>query len=94
MGRPAVSFNKKTPSWTAEEDRRLRILWLAGWSTLSIGIDIGRGKNAVCGRARRIELPLRENPVPQNICPDKADRFRREIEAGYDAGRRAIARAA
>lgn len=87
-------LSPRRPYWTAAEDDRLRILWQAGWSTLAIGIALERGKNAICGRARRLNLPMRESPIPTIICPDKIARFRREVEAGNDAAREAIARAA
>lgn len=50
--------------WKAEDDRRLRLLWDAGWSTMSIGADIGRTKNSICGRARRLNLAMRGSPIP------------------------------
>lgn len=80
--------------WSAEEDRQLRILWGAGWSTLSIAVTIGRSKNGVCGRRRRLGLPERGSPIPAEVYPDKVFRFRREIAAGMEAAREAMARAA
>lgn len=56
-------YNTRAPAWTAEEDRQLAILWQAEWSTLSIAVTIGRSKNAICARARRIGLPERESPI-------------------------------
>lgn len=87
-------YNPRSIHWTAEEDRQLRILWCAGWSTLAIGATIGRGKNAVCGRRKRLGLPERDCPIPVKLCANKVFRFRREVEAGNDAAREAIARAA
>ena len=92
-----MAINPRSEYWTAEEDRRLRILWEAGWSTLQIAVTIGRSKSAVCGRARRLELPKRGTPIPQKICPDKVHAFRirqREIDAANKAAREEIARAA
>ena len=87
-------YNTRAPAWTAEEDRQLAILWKAEWSTLSIAVTIGRSKNAICARARRIGLPERESPIASVICPNNIARFRREVQAGNDAARQAIARAA
>lgn len=84
----------KTQPWSPEEDRRLRILWQAEWSTLAIAVTLGRSKNAVCARARRIDLPLRPSPIPVRICPEKVAAFRREIEAGKALAREEIERAA
>jgi hypothetical protein len=80
--------------WTAEEDRRLRILWDAEWSTLAIAVTLNRSRSGVCGRARRLNLAPRPSPIPQRIDPDKVAQFRREVQAGNDAAREAIARAA
>ena len=85
---------KRETLWTAEEDRQLRILWDAGWSTLAIAVTIHRSRSAVCARARRIDLAPRPSPIPQYICPEKVARFRREVMAGNDAAREAIERAA
>lgn len=92
-----MAINNRTDFWTKEEDRRLRILWEAEWSTLQIAVTIGRSKNAVCARARRLDLPKRGTPIPQKICPDKVHAFRirqREIDAANQAAREEIARAA
>ncbi len=73
---------KRRPYWTAEEDRRLAILWAAGWSTASIGADIGRGKNAVCGRRQRLGLPERGCPIPALV---RLDREQALADAAYVA---------
>lgn len=84
----------RSPRWTAEEDRRLGILWNAGWPTIQIAVTLGRSKNAVCGRRRRLGLPERGSPIPAAVCPDKVFRFRREVAAGMEAAREELARAA
>lgn len=87
-------LNPRHPYWTPQEDERLRTLWEAGWSTLTIGIAIGRGKNAVCGRARRLALPERESPIKGPVCSDKIARLRRELALAEQAVREELARAA
>ena len=89
-----MSYNPRSIPWTAEEDRQLRILWAAGWSTLAIGVTIGRGKNAVCGRRARLGLPERGNPATTKVCPDKIARFRREMTLALDAARDELERLA
>ena len=52
--------------WTPHEDERLTELWNRDnpeLSTLTISRMMGRSKNAVIGRARRLELPARPNPI-------------------------------
>lgn len=53
--------------WNDEKIATLCREWAAGTSTVEIGRLIGLGKNAVVGKAFRLDLPPRENP----IFPDK-----------------------
>lgn len=48
-------------NWLAERIDRLRVLWDAGMPTQAIADDIGMTKSAVCGMARRLNLPKRRN---------------------------------
>lgn len=89
-----MAYNPRSAPWTAEEDRQLRILWAAGWSTLAIGVTIGRGKNAICGRRKRLGLPERTGPIPAGVCPEKVFRFRREVALAEEAAREELLRAA
>lgn len=89
-----MAYNARPAPWTAEEDRQLRILWAAGWSTLAIGVTIGRGKNAICGRRKRLGLPERESPIQAGVCPDKVFRFRREVALAQEAAREELERLA
>ena len=43
--------------WTDDMNERLRDLWEEGHITAEIGRRLGVSKNAVVGRARRLELP-------------------------------------
>lgn len=90
-------YSSRPAPWTAEEDRRLRILWNAEWPTLHIALTIGRSKNAICGRARRLELTMRGTPIPSRVCPEEIHAMRvrlQEIDAGIEAARQALLRAA
>lgn len=49
--------------WTAHLDMRLRALWAEGMSAARIGQVLGRGKNAVVGRAHRLNLEKRPSPI-------------------------------
>ena len=49
--------------WKPEEDRLLRKLWADGMPTAQIGDFMGRGKNSICSRARKLELPMRRKPA-------------------------------
>jgi GcrA cell cycle regulator len=42
---------------------RLRKLWGEGHSTAEIGRQIGVSKNAVVGKAHRLDLPARQSPI-------------------------------
>lgn len=49
--------------WTAEAIERLRGLWSEGHSTAEIGRRMGVTKNAVVGKAHRLQLPARPSPI-------------------------------
>lgn len=59
--------------WTAEAIEALRALWAEGHSTAEIGRRMGISKNAVVGKAHRLNLPARPSPI------------RREAEAASQA---------
>lgn len=48
--------------WTDDVIRRLRVLWAEGHSTAEIGRRLGVSKNAVVGKAHRLQLPQRPSP--------------------------------
>src|SRR5258707_15855415 len=49
--------------WAEETIVRLRTLWDEGLSTAEIGRRLGVSKNAVVGKAHRLDLPARPSPV-------------------------------
>jgi GcrA cell cycle regulator len=49
--------------WTTEAIDRLRALWAEGHSTAEIGRRMGVTKNAVVGKAHRLDLPARPSPI-------------------------------
>ncbi|MCB4822407.1 GcrA family cell cycle regulator [Roseicella aerolata] len=49
--------------WTAEAIEQLRGLWAEGHSTAEIGRRMGVSKNAVVGKAHRLNLPARPSPI-------------------------------
>lgn len=49
--------------WTEETISRLRALWSDGHSTAEIGRRLGVSKNAVVGKAHRLDLPARPSPI-------------------------------
>ena len=61
--------------WNDDAIARLRALWDEGHSTAEIGRRMGITKNAVVGKAHRLELPARPSPI------------RRVLEAGHVARR-------
>lgn len=54
--------------WTNETIARLRSLWDEGHSTAEIGRRLGVSKNAVVGKAHRLDLTARPSPI--RPCPD------------------------
>ncbi|GGG35398.1 hypothetical protein GCM10010964_24100 [Caldovatus sediminis] len=49
--------------WSVEAIDRLRVLWAEGLSTAEIGRRMGVSKNAVVGKAHRLNLPARPSPI-------------------------------
>ncbi len=49
--------------WNDETILRLRALWDEGHSTAEIGRRMGVTKNAVVGKAHRLDLPARPSPI-------------------------------
>ena len=49
--------------WNDEIILRLRVLWDEGHSTAEIGRRMGITKNAVVGKAHRLDLPARPSPI-------------------------------
>lgn len=49
--------------WTAEAIDQLRAFWDEGHSTAEIGRRMGISKNAVVGKAHRLDLPPRPSPI-------------------------------
>lgn len=67
--------------WTEETISRLRSLWAEGLSTAEIGRRLNISKNAVVGKAHRLNLPSRPSPIrrvegdpaaPRQITPKRA----------------------
>lgn len=53
--------------WSAETIDRLRGLWSEGLSTAEIGRRLNISKNAVVGKAHRLDLPARPSPIRRDI---------------------------
>jgi GcrA cell cycle regulator len=49
--------------WADDTIIRLRELWAEGHSTAEIGRRLGVSKNAVVGKAHRLDLPARPSPI-------------------------------
>lgn len=51
-------------TWTDDADAELRRLWGNGLSAARIAAAMGTTKNAIIGRAHRLNLPRRDSPIP------------------------------
>lgn len=71
--------------WTHEREATLRAEWATGASTAEIGRRMGITKNAVVGKARRLNLPRRA--TPPNIAKPDSPRVPRcaRVKAGRGA---------
>ena len=55
--------------WAEETIVRLRELWDEGHSTAQIALRLGVSKNAVVGKAHRLDLPARPSPIKREGAP-------------------------
>jgi GcrA cell cycle regulator len=55
--------------WTDVAIGRLRSLWDEGHSTAEIGRRLGVSKNAIVGKAHRLDLPDRRSPIRRGSTP-------------------------
>jgi GcrA cell cycle regulator len=62
--------------WSEDAIGRLRMLWTEGHSTAEIGRRLGISKNAVVGKAHRLDLPSRPSPIRREAGPGGSDRRR------------------
>lgn len=53
--------------WNDEAIARLRVLWDEGHSTAEIGRRMAVSKNAVVGKAHRLNLPARPSPIRRDL---------------------------
>ena len=60
--------------WNEETIARIRALWAEGHSTAEIGRKMGISKNAVVGKAHRLNLPARPSPIRRGSGEKRASR--------------------
>lgn len=60
--------------WNDETIARIRALWDEGLSTAEIGRRMGITKNAVVGKAHRLNLPARPSPIQRTLGEKKPRR--------------------
>lgn len=64
---PAIPMSVNIPhdkgTWTDLTLTALRLLWAPGYGTKAIGAYLGFTKNAVVGKAHRLDLPSRPSPI-------------------------------
>ena len=64
--------------WPTQIIDRLKGLWAEGLSTTEIGRRLGMTKNAVIGKAHRLQLPARPSPIrKQSAGPQRAPKPKR-----------------
>jgi len=84
-----MKLGSACPDWSPDEDNELRALWARGLSAGDIAARlVRRNRNAVMGRAFRLDLPRRPSPIPP---PRHVTAQQRAADAEYA---RSIARAA
>lgn len=61
-------------AWTETQIADLKRLWTAGRSASQIGTALGVSKNAVIGKAHRLNLPARASPIRRDFKPKQPKR--------------------
>lgn len=80
--------------WDAVQIARLTCLWDEGHSTAEIGRRMGATKNAICGKADRLNLPPRPSPIKNCVNVRQLNRAeRRERRQAEDAAKAAVPKA-
>ncbi len=74
--------------WTEETIARLRQLWAEGHSTAEIGRRMGVSKNAVVGKAHRLQLEARPSPIRRDgAAPRRPSSSRPSVQPATDGSR-------
>jgi GcrA cell cycle regulator len=60
---PSMRSTNNEFEWTEATIEKLSLLWSEGHSTAEIGRRLGISKNAVVGKAHRLDLPARGSPI-------------------------------
>jgi GcrA cell cycle regulator len=60
--------------WDEDTIRHLRDLWTQGHSTAEIGRRLGVSKNAIVGKAHRLDLDARPSPIRRDVVKPEAER--------------------
>jgi GcrA cell cycle regulator len=60
--------------WDEETIRLLRDLWAQGHSTAEIGRRLGVSKNAIVGKAHRLDLDARPSPIRRDVVKPATER--------------------
>jgi len=68
-------------SWTDEKVATLKQLWTEGLTTGEIGKRLGVSKNAVVGKAHRLELESRPSPIKRKEATKVVEKVK-EVESG------------
>jgi GcrA cell cycle regulator len=58
-----MSQHRTSYEWPENTVAQLRELWSEGHSTTEIGRRLGVSKNAIVGKAHRLDLPARPSPI-------------------------------
>ena len=64
-------MNRYDTTWTATDELWLTTLWTHGESLTAIGKTMGRSRNAVAGKARRLGVCGRGSPLKPRMLPSR-----------------------
>ena len=78
--------------WAEETIVRLRALWDEGLSTAEIGRRLGVSKNAVVGKAHRLDLPARPTALDLENLVQEISACTEEAQVAWRAPHRYVAR--
>lgn len=86
MSRSGVGRSGRAPDWTPAQEALLARLWPTGVSGAAIGREMGKTKNGVIAKAKRMGLPGRGSPLPAQKAEPVAGRPERRKAAQGEGG--------
>jgi GcrA cell cycle regulator len=74
--------------WSDGQIDTLRTMWVTSAGVVEIASAVGKSRNAIVGKARRLNLPPKAGYVPSRKPPESRESTRARVNANYQRTRR------